>query len=419
MKKIIFIIFLSRLLFAEDDFKSLVIKINNNNPSVLMGNREIKSSEFAVESAMWEYYPTPSVDVSRSDKGTKTTAKLEQPIWTGGKLDSNYKQKISNKDEAFYTLEEKKYKLIKLMLDYSQTYVQAKYTNIALTEGLDRLNEFTSMIDRKIALGLASKSDKRLLESRLTQIKSDLINSEHKQRTSMKQLSILVGENLNDINFEDVVELKGLRGEYLQTKVIEFNPSLYVFKQKIKTAIYEIEKQEARIYPNLSVIGEYSKGNLYEDTDEENTAIYLNLRSDLGAGLSVLSNIKQAKTDVEKIEFEMKTVENDSIDSFWQDYNNYIVSKNKIDNYKLNKDSATDVFESNKRLFLADKKQWLDLVNSSKEVMDIDVALAESKAVFVFSKYKIALQSGLINLDNGSYVQLDNKELKNIFNINN
>lgn len=80
-----------------------------------------------------------------------------------------------------------------------------------------------------------------------------------------------------------------------------------------------------------------------------------------------------------------------------------LVSKNKIGNSKLNKELSKEVFESNKRLFLADRKQWLDLVNSSKEVMDIDIALADSKAMYMISKYKVALISGLIDLDSGDY----------------
>ena len=80
-----------------------------------------------------------------------------------------------------------------------------------------------------------------------------------------------------------------------------------------------------------------------------------------------------------------------------------LVSKNKIGNSKLNKELSKEVFNSNKRLFLADRKQWLDLVNSSKEVMDIDIALADSKVMYMISKYKVALISGLIDLDSGDY----------------
>ena len=61
---------------------------------------------------------------------------------------------------------------------------------------------------------------------------------------------------------------------------------------------------------------------------------------------------------------------------------------------------------------MADRKQWLDLVNSSKEVMDIDIALADSKVMYMISKYKVALISGLIDLDSGDYLKNNNQASK-------
>lgn len=48
---------------------------------------------------------------------------------------------------------------------------------------------------------------------------------------------------------------------------------------------------------------------------------------------------------------------------------------------------------------MAGKKQWLDLVNSSKELMDISVSYKDTKELYNILKYKIALQSGRINLE--------------------
>ena len=170
--------------------------------------------------------------------------------------------------------------------------------------------------------------------------------------------------------------------------------------------MFDIDKQEAALYPTLSVAAEHKRGNIYdENSDERNNAVYLKLQSQFGAGLSSLSNIKQAKIELQRLKYEKQATLNELIDAFWQDYNNMLVSKNKIGNSKLNKELSRDVFESNKRLFLADKKQWLDLVNSSKEVMDIDISLADSKVMYMISKYKVALKTGLINLNSGDYTK--------------
>lgn len=404
MKKIIVFIFSIISISADTNFEDLVSKVINNHPSVAMSKETIKSSQEGINSAMWQYFPTPSVELSRASNSNQTVAKLEQALWTGGKLDANYNKAISSEKEALFELEEKKYKLIEMILTHSQNYVQAKYSKEALLSGLERLESFSSMIDRKITVGLSTIADKRLLESRLTQIKSDLISVEHKQKTALKQISLLLGEEITQINFTDNIALEDIDTLELVSQIDEVNPTLHRYDEKIKNAIYEIDIQKSSLYPTLTLSAEHRKGDIYTDNyNTSNNAVYLKLQSQFGAGLSSLSNIKQAKIELQRLKYEKQTTQNELVDTFWQDYNNMLVSKNKIGNSKLNKELSKEVFNSNKRLFLADRKQWLDLVNSSKEVMDIDIALADSKVMYMISKYKVALISGLIDLDSGDY----------------
>lgn len=404
MKKIIVFIFSIISISADTNFEDLVSKVINNHPSVAMSKETIKSSQEGINSAMWQYFPTPSVELSKGSNSNQTVAKLEQALWTGGKLDANYNKALSSEKEALFELEEKKYKLIEMILTHSQNYVQAKYSKEALLSGLERLESFSSMIDRKITVGLSTIADKRLLESRLTQIKSDLISVEHKQKTALKQISLLLGEEITQINFTDNIALEDIDTLELVSQIDEVNPTLHRYDEKIKNAIYEIDIQKSSLYPTLTLAAEHRKGDIYTDNyNTSNNAVYLKLQSQFGAGLSSLSNIKQAKIELQRLKYEKQTTQNELVDTFWQDYNNMLVSKNKIGNSKLNKELSKEVFNSNKRLFLADRKQWLDLVNSSKEVMDIDIALADSKVMYMFSKYKVALISGLIDLDSGDY----------------
>lgn len=406
MRKIIVFIFSVIQLFANTSVEDLISKVVNNHPSITMSKEAIKSSEEGVDSAMWQYFPTPSVEVARGSNSNQITARLEQPIWTAGRLDANYNKALSGEKEALFELEEKKYKLIEMILTHSQNYVQAKYSKEALIDGIIRLDSFSEMIDRRISVGLSSISDKRLLELRLSQIKSDFISAEHKERTALKQLSLLLGEKITQIDFTDNIFVENKSTEELISKIDEVSPTLARYEEKIKGAIYDIDKEEASLYPTLTVAAEHRKGDIYtENYNTTNNAIYLKLQSQFGAGLSNLSKVKQAKIELQRLKYEKQTIQNEQIDRFWVDYNNMLVSKNKIANSKLNKEFSENVFESNKRLFLADKKQWLDLVNSSKEIMDIEIALVDTKVMYMISKYKVALETGLINLNNGNYVE--------------
>ena len=145
------------------NFEDLISKAINHHPSIQMSQEAFKMSEEELNSAKWQYFPTPSVDFSNSTKNDQVVAKLEQPIWTGGKLDSQYDMALSNKTESGHTLEENKYKLVERILNLIQAYSQGKSAEISLKEGYDRFSGFQDMIDRRVESGISSQSDKILL----------------------------------------------------------------------------------------------------------------------------------------------------------------------------------------------------------------------------------------------------------------
>ena len=400
MKKFAFL-FLASWLYGDMNFEDLISKAVNHHPSIQMSQEAFKMSDEELNSAKWQYFPTPSVDYSNSSKNNEVVAKLEQPLWTGGKLDSQYDIALSSKAEAGYTLEESKYRLVERILNLLQAYSQGKSAEISLKEGYDRLSKFSDMIDRRVESGISSQSDEILLNSRLIQIKSDLINAKSKKTLALKQLSLLVGENIESINFNlDKFNFDNIQSSVLIDDMAKFHPTLKKMDEQLKGSIHQVSKEESALYPTLSLVAEHKSGDVYtENSSVSDNAIYLSLKATTGAGLSLLSNVEKAKLNTKRVKSEKDTKEQELTDSFIIDYNNMNLAKEKLANLKLNQEFSGEVFESNKRLFIAGKKQWLDLVNSSKELMDISVSYRDTKELYNILKYKIALQSGRINLE--------------------
>jgi adhesin transport system outer membrane protein len=192
--------------------------------------------------------------------------------------------------------------------------------------------------------------------------------------------------------------------------MIKFHPTLNKFEEEIKSSIYQISKEKSTLYPTVSVIAEHKVGDVYtESVTNRDNLIYLSLKASTGAGLSLFSNIEKAKINSKRIILERDTKEKELIDSLVIDYNNMLLVKDRLVELKENQKFANEVFESNKRLFLTSKKQWLDLVNSSKELMDVSASFMESKESYNILKYKIALRTGLIDINSGEYNPLEKK----------
>ncbi len=184
--------------------------------------------------------------------------------------------------------------------------------------------------------------------------------------------------------------------------MLDSHPSFKKIAHQIKTAQFELESTKASVMPDLKLRAEHQRGSLYDDnTNLSQNLIYATFSVTTHAGLSAFSNVEAAKVKVHQIDFQKQTLEKELTDGVLTDYNNYLVATSKIDTLKSSIISSSNVLDSYSRLFVAGKKQWLDLVNASRELMQYNVDLSNQIALKQILEYKIALKTGRINLQNG------------------
>lgn len=375
-----------------------------NHPSIKMSQESINIARERIDSAFWGFFPTPSVDISARDNDRNlTTARIEQPIWTGGKLTSNYELATSKEKENIYGLQETSYKLIENFLNMLNTYMQSKANLIELEEGLSNLNKFDEMLTRRIEAGISSDSDKNLLNARIEQINSEIMLAKNRYKVSKMQLELILDrEILCDINLKNII-LKDLNIEDSLNSLITNHPSVKKAQIQIETTKYELDNKKASYMPNVTLRAEHRDGDLYyKDTKDDNQdLVYVNLTANFGAGLSAMSEIKASKLRVNEIEYSKKSLEKELIDGLLNDYNNYEITKNRIKVVDKSIVASQNVLDSYTRLFLASKRQWIDLVNASKELMEYKIELSTLLVSKDVLAYKLALKNGQIDLLNG------------------
>ena len=100
---------------------------------------------------------------------------MDQPLWTGGKLDAISDLAAARSNEAAYTLGESSYVLAQKVLSVLQNYIQADGEIRGFSEGKKQLESLAEMLDRRIEAGISATSDKELLNARISQIDADLM----------------------------------------------------------------------------------------------------------------------------------------------------------------------------------------------------------------------------------------------------
>ena len=381
------------------------------HPSMSMSKELVKGAEYKLDSAGWGYYPTPSLDFSIRDKNRKQlTARIDQPLWTGGKLDASYDKALANQEEAINSYDEQKFNLIEEYLNTLQNYLHAQKKLIVLEENKIQFHSLSQTLQRMIDAGMSGQIDKELLESRLVRVYSDLDITKAKLKVSKIKFEILSAKKIECVIEFDNKEIftSAPKIDSLIEELFLFSPSLKIVDSKIDASISDISSAESKLWPSLILRGEHrSSGGLYEDgiqaTDEN--LLYLTLQVSTGAGLSALSEIDSSKVNVIKTRYDKKIKEKELVDNLTNDYIGYVTAKSEVEILLKNIVTLSKIYESNKRLYLLQKKQWLDLVNSLSELNQQKIRLSEEIVKKMILEYKIALKTGKINLDTGEIIK--------------
>ena len=373
----------------------------DTHPNIKMYQQMIKGAEASVDGAMWSYFPTPTLGTNYTTKNIDgTTIAIEQPLWTGGKLDAAYDMAIANKDASQFSLKENGYLLVETLLNTIQTYLKAKEDLMALHNGKDRLARLEEMIVRREDSGVSSKADIELLRARIYQIDTTINVAKNKKAIALAQIELLIGHKLEDTLMLDNFATQTIgSSEDILKFTLANHPSLERLEAQIAYAKAERDKAKAAILPNVSVKAQkiFGSNSLYYNNNENDTVVYLSIQATPGAGLSSLSSREMAEARVMQLSQEKNSKKQDLIDKTLSAYNNYIFANSRIDIQANSINASQNVFDSYIRLFLTGKRQWLDLVSASRELTDNELSYIETKITRLISSYQLALLEGRFN----------------------
>ena len=382
--------------------KTLLEATYRHYPSIHGSKQLLLGANAQVESAKWNYFPTPSVDTSQG-AGNRygATLRLDQPLWTGGKLEALSDIAAARRDEAEYTLGESGYALSEKFLSVLQNYVQADGEIRGFKEGQKQLERFSKMLDKRMEAGVSSESDGELLDSRIFQIESDLIMAESRYEMARSQLELLIGQPVKcAIGFKkDRLLKQNMSLAQMKEALVNTHPTLKKLQAQIGIAYAEKKSTDAVIMPNVSLRAEHQRGSLTEDHVPNKNLLYVALTFNPGAGLSSLSNMESAKYKILQAKDALSTKELELSDTLVTDYMNYRSAMNRMESTKRTIEASEKVLDSYTRLFIAGKRQWLDLVNTSRDVTQNYISLATLRAMLITSSYRLALQTGKIDFE--------------------
>lgn len=377
----------------------------NYHPSIKASARLESASEQEVDIAEWQYFPTPSLSVSQV-KASKTdvnfngdnrviTLGLTQPLWTGGSLSADLKRA-----QAELEIKKSQSSVVKrdlvLRLVNSYSVWLASYLKLEAYQSSQKEHQLLQeRIKRRIEQGLSSSSDLALVSSRLLQAEANLNSAKIRHKNAFLQLQEVVGRELNSKDMiANISADYPIQGELqpLLANALIIDPKLIESRAKIKSLRAAYKASEARFQPAINLKLERQWGNFNSKNTKTENRVFIDMVSRFGAGLSNFSNARKAKFEAQSSEFEIESVRDSIKQRFegeWLSRKSLIKQKKVLSEALI---SSKKIQQSWYRQFLAGRKQWQDVMNSIREVSQLESQLADTIAESLLVTWRLGIR---------------------------
>jgi len=351
----------------------------------------------AREGAEWQRYPTPSIEAAQHSGGaTGLLLRLDQPVWTGGRISSEIeaagRREQASQASTGEAREEVALKVLTAVVEAARQQLRARHAANSVAEHERLLN----MIQRRVRQEVSPMADLRLAESRLFASRNDLSTGEQLQRAALTQLAQLVGEPVSAVDIGSVeTATTGLAPglEQALQEALSHAPAVRRLGAEIKAASAEIEARRAVLLPQLYVRLESQQGSL-----SDNRALLV-LQAQPGAGLSALSGVEAAVARREALRAQRQAAERDLAERVSLAWHEALAARERVANAEQVRATAAEVAESYARLYAAGRKTWLDVLNAVREATLSELALVDARAQAWGAILRLKLWTGRLALE--------------------
>ncbi len=174
---------------ADYTLKQLLEEAAERHPSVLQARNQAQAAGFDVESAQWGRFPTVSSQLRSDSNLTQSLAKVEQPLWTGGKLTSRIELSEANLRAAEAGIHEAQFNALS---QASTAFFEALRLTQRLQSATLNVTEherLVGLIKRRSEAEISPPADTTLAQARLQQAVSERIQIKKQLDASLTTLA--------------------------------------------------------------------------------------------------------------------------------------------------------------------------------------------------------------------------------------
>ncbi len=389
---------------TEMNLDQLIATALTSHPATQVQRLLGESARANVDSANWQFYPTLSFAVENARNGdfdssslgddTVSILRLQQPLWAGGRLTAGLARAEAGVLSRKASLEQTRQQLALRVVQAYGEWLSARLQTLAYEKSRMTHVRLHDQVKRRIEQGASAKSDLTLAISRLQSVVAQYTVVRAQMDVALARLGQLLG--MEPSMFKVAVSAPRPLSADMQQLVdmaLAIHPAVQKAQADSKVQKAVIAERRADLSPQFFLRVERQYGNQFIRNANPENRIVLGVDSRFGAGLSSLSNVKDATAQYQAALAEVEVQRRGVTELVVADYELAASFKQRLEAQRASLNAAKQVSESYDRQFLAGRKSWLDVMNAARELAQTEVQLASIEAAQLVVSWRLAIYS--------------------------
>jgi adhesin transport system outer membrane protein len=364
------------------------------HPLVAGKRAEQDAAKAEREGAEWQRYPTPSVEANTDSEGQNASVfRLDQPLWTGGRITAGIDAAGSRFDAAGTAIDEARQDIALKVIAASSEALRLHAREIHARASVGEHEKLLAMIRRRVEQEVSPLADQRLAESRLYATVNELSANRQAMQNALALLGQLTGQPVSEVDpwrYTEAAQPDGLPADLGQAieRAQAHAPTLRRLKFEAEAASADIDSKRSAYMPQLALRLESSHGSV-----SDNRALLV-LQAQPGAGLSARSGVNAALARRESTRLAAESARRDLFQQISQDWNEWTAARSRTDNAELARSTSAEVSDSYARQYTAGRKTWLDVLNAVREATQAELALVDARSQMQAAALRLKVLTG-------------------------
>lgn len=365
------------------------------HPSVAVSIAERAAAGHALESAKWARYPSLTTEVARgnSSGGDVGVVRIDQPLWTGGRISGQIEGAQAQQAAAVEGESEARRAMAEQVAVTYLGWLGAEARLAIAVDGRAVFERLLATVRRREAAGAAAQSDVSIALGRYAAAAAQREQLAAELERTRAELQALVVGNLGTPVDVSVAAPVAAQADVMETLYLAVSPTMARRRAEQEAAQAAWRVASAATWPTVGVRLQQQRGFGGAVVDSS-ASLQLTLQYAPGAGLGAVSAADAALSRVHAAAEQVRVAEIDTrlrARAHWLEHES---ARRQIVELRPQIDALQSTADSYLRQFDAGRRGWIDVLNVYREALDARIALSRLETLRAQSALRMMANTG-------------------------